>query len=379
MTQMKILSMSNCPLVESQGSGYAILNFSHGLRNRGHEIDLFDPNAFEPFSFLRKAKRYRQALGMLFFTLCKLNTQHYDIVEFYGAESWLTVSILRRIQNRKFLLVSHTNGLETHCCEVLIQFLGSASLNGLPSKWYQFNQNILLEKAFTQVDGIVTVSEYDRSYALKQNYQDKLHVALVEYGLIDSFLNINVDFHRKPIVGYCGSWVARKGIKTIQTDLCQLLTHFPDCLFKIIGVDLSFNKEEWFPPEIISRIEVIPFVELKNDLKKIYQSISIFIVPSVYESFGLVTAEAMACGCAVVANKTGFAANLKHRQEALILDEPVSPFIYESVKELLLNESLRLQIAKAGYQRVQSLRWDLAVDRLEQTYQKWLQELRQVQ
>ncbi|MEQ8752650.1 MAG: glycosyltransferase family 4 protein [Coleofasciculus sp. G1-WW12-02] len=379
MTQMKILSISNCSQVESQGSGYAILNFSHGLRNRGHEIDLFAPNAFEPFSFLRKAKRYRQALGMLFFTLCKLNTQHYDIVEFYGAESWLTASILRRIQNRKFLLVSHSNGLETHCRGVLVQFLGAASLNGLPPKWYQFNQNILLEKAFTQVDGIVTVSEYDRSYALKQNYQDKLHVALVEYGLIDSFLNINVDFHRKPIVGYCGSWVARKGIKSIQTDLSQLLTDFPDCLFKIIGVDLSFDKEKWFPPEIISRIEVIPFVESKNDLKTIYQSISIFIVPSVYESFGLVTAEAMACGCAVVANKTGFAANLKHRQEALILDEPVSPFLYESVKELLLNESLRLQIAKAGYQRVQSLRWDLAVDRLEQTYQKWLQELRQVQ
>ncbi|MHC5831021.1 MAG: hypothetical protein ACYT04_87450, partial [Nostoc sp.] len=53
-------------------------------------------------------------------------------------------------------------------------------------------------------------------------------------------------------------------------------------------------------------------------------------------------------------------------------DEPLSPYLYEAVKELLLNESLRMKIAQIGYERVQTLRWDLAIDKLEMTYSEWL-------
>ena len=97
---------------------------------------------------------------------------------------------------------------------------------------------------------------------------------------------------------------------------------------------------------------------------------------SIYESFNLVSAEAMACGCALVANKTGFAASLKHREEAMLIDQPLSPYLYEAVKELLLNESLRMKIAQMGYERVQNLRWDLAIDKLEMTYSEWLVDFR---
>ncbi len=372
---MKILSISNCPLLEFQGSGYAILNFSQALRDRGHQVDLYSPENFELFHTSVRAKQYRQALGMLFFVLYKISKNYYDIIEFYGAESWLTVSILSKIRKRQFSLVSHSNGIEPHVTEEMLKYFNNKSIDGNPRKWYQLDQSWLFEKAFTEVDGIVTVSEYDRNYALKQNYQDDSHILTIEHGLPKGFIDLKVEFSRKPIVGYCGSWIARKGIKTIQTDVPRLLREFPNCSFKLIGVGSHFQKEAFFNSEICSRIEIIPFVENKGELQNIYQSISILIVPSIYESFGLVIAEAMACGCAVVANNTGWAASLKQGEEAMIIEEPVSPLLYKSVKELLLNESLRLQIAKAGYQRVQSLRWDSAVDRLEKIYQKWLKEL----
>lgn len=376
--RMRILTISNCPLVESQGSGYVIINFCRGLLERGHQVDLYGPESYEPFKFWRsKAKSYRQALGMLFFALIQLNKKNYDVVEFYGGESWLAASVLSMIYNRRYLLVSHSNGLETYAEKLLLKYLNSTSGDELPRKWYQLNQAALIKKAFTKVDGIVTVSKEDRNYALKYRYNNDERIVAIENCLPDTFLDLKVNFQRKPVIGYCGSWLPRKGIKLIESDITKLLINFPECLFKIIGVDASFCKEEHFPATVCSQIEVIPFVASKQELQNIYQSISIFILPSIYESFGLVIAEAMACGCAIAATKTGFAANLRDGEEAIAIAEPLSPHLYESVSKLLLNEPLRLQVAKKGYQRVQQLRWESAVEQLEKTYLKWLGELRQ--
>jgi glycosyltransferase involved in cell wall biosynthesis len=374
---MKILSLSNCPLIESQGSGYVIVNFCRRLRDRHHEVDLFGPESYEPFSFLKgRATSYRQAVGMLFFTLRQLSQKKYDIVELYGGESWLTASILRRIPNRKFLLVSHSNGIETRYYNTLVESSKIGLIESPFKNWYQINQTALFKNAFTQVDGIVTVSEDERQYALACQYQDTSHVVAIENSLPDDYIGLSVEFERKPVIGYCGSWIPRKGIKLIQSDITRLLTEFPDCIFKLIGVGYNFKQEDYFPGAITPQIEVIPFVEDKQSLQKIYQSISILIVPSIYESFGLVTAEAMACGCAVVVSKIGWGASLKDNQEALVLNNLISPQLYQAVKKLLLDETLRLKIAQSGYHRVQSLRWSCAVEKLENTYLEWLQEFR---
>lgn len=166
---MKVLTISNCPLVELQGSGYVIVNFSRSLRTRGHEVDLFGPESYEPLQFLKgRATSYRQALGMLFFTLRKIAKKQYDVVEFYGGESWLIASVLKRIQNRNFLLVSHSNGLETRYYEALVKYSKTGYINHPFSKWYQFNQSQLFVNAFTQVDAIVTVSQDEQKYAIKK-------------------------------------------------------------------------------------------------------------------------------------------------------------------------------------------------------------------
>src|SRR5215210_5973555 len=136
---MRILAISNSPLLEHQGSGYAILNFSRGLRQLGHEVDLFGPDSFLPFQKFRKALTYRQSIGMVPLVLRQLRKTHYDIIEFYGAESWLAASLLRRLPNRQFLMTVHSNGLETHSYEVMMRHLGTTSSDGTPNRWYQLD------------------------------------------------------------------------------------------------------------------------------------------------------------------------------------------------------------------------------------------------
>lgn len=372
---MKILSISNCPLVESQGSGYVTVNFCKGLSQLGHEVDSFGPDTYEPLQFMRgRANNYRIALGMLGFTLQQIRQKDYDIIEFYGGDSWLTVLILNYFWKNKYLLVSHSNGLETQFNEVMKQY---AKLLNTHQKWYQIDQSFLFENAFKFVHGIVTQSNYDRDYALQHQYGDKEHILTISSGLLEDYLGLSVDFNRPPILGYCGSWIARKGIQLIQQDIPKILKEFPQCQFKIIGVGKDFHKEDYFPIEICDRIEVIPFIESKKELAKVYQSISIMLVPSIYESFGLAIAEAMACGCAVITSPVGFGANLEHEKEALLLEKLISPALYQGVKILLHDETFRVKLAQQGYQNVQKLSWAVAISQLEKTYLNWLQENRE--
>src|SRR5437899_9618330 len=184
---MRILTISNCPLVETQGSGYVILNFCRGLRNRGHHVDVFGPESFEPFQFLRsKGRIYRQTIGMVLLAFRQLMKERYDVIEYYGAESWLSILILRAIPKRKFLLVTHSNGLETHCYERLLKYLGTTTLDGSSPKWYQVDQSPVNKLAFTKSDGLITVGIDDRNFAVKNAYQDDAHIIAIENYLLES-------------------------------------------------------------------------------------------------------------------------------------------------------------------------------------------------
>jgi glycosyltransferase involved in cell wall biosynthesis len=366
---MNVLSLSNSPLTKEQGSGYVVMNFAEGLRDRGHEVDAFGPADFDPLPGLRgKLKRYRLTMGIAYKALEQVSRKKYDLIEIYGAEGWLAVNLLSK-PAKKPLIVSHSNGIEPHVTAVMKELgKGTASHSG----WYKNFIASAERSYFDRSHALVTVSEYDRDYALKQHFQKPSRIVAINNALPDAYLGQKIDLNRSRVVGFCGSWIARKGSDLIKSDIAKVLNRFPDSIFKLVGVGPNFVKEEHFPAEICDRIEIIPFVSDKEALRQIYQSISILIMPSLYESFGLVAAEAMSSGCALVSAKTGFAYELTDLREAVILAQPVSPKLEEAVSMLLTNDSLRRKIAKAGYERVQHLRWDASIDTLERNYQNWL-------
>lgn len=375
VSRMKFLVISNCPLLYHQGSGYVILNVAKGLEALGHEVETYGPDDFEPWEKVRYARSYKVALGMLLFTFRKVMRTKYDIVIFYGGEAWLALQLLYRIPNRKFLIVSNSNGLETRYMDVMESFFGDFSYNNKPRRWYQLDQRKLYEKAFFLSDGIVTNNEEDRLYGIEKQYKDEQHIVSVDLGIGEAFLGITPDFSNTRTLGFCGSWIKRKGTDAIGKDISRVLKENSDYKLILIGAGKEFTKESFFDSDVCNQIIVHAEVKSKKVLIQIYKSISIFILPSFYESFGLVMAEAMACGCALVATNTGFASGLSDH-EAVIMEEPYSPSLYYAVKKLILNEGLRKKIAVNGYKRVQSLKWKESVLRMERTYQKWLADFR---
>src|SRR5438128_1745278 len=113
MKRLRILTFSNCQPLASEGSGQIALAYTKGLRSAGHVVDFMVPDDYEILQWLRpRANSHRQALGMWISASRKLRRNEYDIVEFYGGEAWLAISCLAKRQNRRFLLVQHSNGPE---------------------------------------------------------------------------------------------------------------------------------------------------------------------------------------------------------------------------------------------------------------------------
>jgi glycosyltransferase involved in cell wall biosynthesis len=369
---VRVLTLSNSPLDESLGSGYVALRYAGGLRARGHQVETLGPADYEPLPGLRSAIRYRQALGMAGVSILRLARGDYDVLECYGGEAWLALAVLARLPRRRFLLVCHSNGLETHCAAVLRAAAGAHPRR----RWYQLEHAALAARGFRDCDALVTVAHYDRDYALRQGYAAPDRVLAIDNPLPDSYLGLPLNGDREPVIGYCGSWLPRKGTALIERDLPPLLRDFPAWRLALVGVGRDFRPGEHFPADLLPRISVVPHADRETDLRHLYQGFALAILPSIYESFGLTGAEAMACGCALVASPVGFAAGLRHGEEAFLLPDGASPSLYTSLKAMIEDAELRRRIARGGHRRVQALHWDAAVARLEAAYLAWLAELR---
>ncbi|MEO8035708.1 MAG: glycosyltransferase family 1 protein [Acidobacteriota bacterium] len=102
-------------------------------------------------------------------------------------------------------------------------------------------------------------------------------------------------------------------------------------------------------------IEVTGFVD-RQRLRTLYREATLFVYPSRYEGFGIPPLEAMACGTAVVATKTG--AIPEFAGEAALLVEPGDrPALRKAILRALGSSELRRDLAARGVERAATYGW----------------------
>ena len=363
---MNILMLSNCPLVESQGSGYVILNTSLSLQELGHTVELVSPESLILFPVINasRARNYRINVGMAAWVFKnKKKVALFDLIICYGAEISLAIFSIKKILKLSTPIILHSNGIELHAGYRMRQVAQENNVQ----KWYHFDQSKIFKYTYESVDAIITVSEYDMHYAADQLHINRRKLYSIEPCLPNVFFenSIHSTSHNSKTISFCGSWIVRKGSHVMQEVIPLFLRNHPLYKFRLIGVGVSFDPSEYFPQDILSRIEVFPFIEGKLELIELYRTSSILLFPSLYESFGLVAAEAMYCGCAVICGNTGFAASLKNNEEALILKEVTPSYLYDALEELVTHPELRMKLAANGQIRTKKLKWALYKNNLE--------------
>jgi glycosyltransferase involved in cell wall biosynthesis len=309
------------------------------------------------------------ALGMLIVGLRQMRKYSYDVIECYGGESWLLMWLLSKRPHRKWKLIHHSNGIESHAELHLASARKKNVLPPLP-RYRRVSLVKLYDLGVRCADYLVTVSNRDKEFALHKKLCRPKAVMAIENSLPEEFLGLSVKSLRPKVIGYCGNWVPIKNINVIAKDIFYFLSENRDWRFEVVGAGSSSIKAHPDFKHVQDQVTCLESVS-RTALRSWYESIAILILPSIYESFGLVAAEAMACGCAVLATKTtGFAGSLQHDQAVFLMDSEDSPGLYKALIFAVKDESLRQRVGMSGYECVQRLSWKRALDSMESVYKE---------
>lgn len=90
-----------------------------------------------------------------------------------------------------------------------------------------------------------------------------------------------------------------------------------------------------------------------SDTVPLLQASDIYVMASVGEAFGMALAEAMGCGAAVVASRSGaFIEMVENGQSGLLVPALDACALADAIQKLIRDDNLRSQVARNGVERV---------------------------
>jgi glycosyltransferase involved in cell wall biosynthesis len=107
----------------------------------------------------------------------------------------------------------------------------------------------------------------------------------------------------------------------------------------------------------------------QSDLVALYNLADVFVLPSLYEGFGLPPLEAMACGCPVIVSNRGSLPEIV-RDAALLLDPENIDSLVGALQSVIHTPSLRTSLVEKGLARVSEFSWTTAARKTLEVYKE---------
>ena len=150
--------------------------------------------------------------------------------------------------------------------------------------------------------------------------------------------------------------MGRKGLSFLLKSL-KLLKE--ENIFLIIAGrgDKKYYQRE---AESLGVDNIIRFAGQRGDIHKFYASADIFVLPTLYEPFGMVVTEAMASGLPVVVSRQAGASELiTDGEDGVLIDNPSDhEEIARRLIPLIRDNGLRQRMGNKARQKVEKISWD---------------------
>ena len=204
----------------------------------------------------------------------------------------------------------------------------------------------------------------------------------VTYAGVDSFFTANTSRRDRSeddpfSLLFCGRLNGpheQKGVDVLLKSLPLILRH-RKVLLNVIGTGPRLTQYQALAGElgITEHVRFLGFVE-HQEMPRHYQQADLFVLLSRRESFGLVLAEAMACGLPVVATTAGAIPEVVEDGVTGVLVPPDDPKTLANAILSLLSDGPRLQaMGRAGVERVRErFTWDKVAQRVIESYHTML-------
>lgn len=250
-------------------------------------------------------------------------------------------------------------------------------------------------KIIAKADRLIAATQAERVQMLMLYRADRRRIEIVPPGVdLDRFQPVsqwmakkclNIEPTRKLLV-WAGRIEPLKGIDNILYALALIQKATPDLasqtsLFIVGGnpfSDTPDNEEMRRLQNLVRRLEIeqmVCFVGAKpqTELHYYFNAAEAVLVPSDYESFGMVALEAMACGTPVIASEVGGLAFLvKDGETGYHVPTRDPATLAERIYQITSNPEKRAQMGRAAQQQAKEYSWEHITDRLVEIFNEAL-------
>ncbi len=327
--------------------------------------------------------------------------ENIEVVEGHYRDGMLAADMLcskieQETGRRPIMLVtSHSLGHKKY--ERNLPQYQSGNISKEEWQWHNFEQRIAHEKyAFDASDIIIATSPDEQRRLLEKPYlSEREKITIIPPGYNDSIFaplspqeinklkyhfeykdlhneDCSIDLTDKKVVSSLGRVVRDKGFCELSKSMAEIMKEDPNIIYMVSGEATNPVTKEC--QEILKgfedRVIFLPSLN-QNEMARVYNISSVFVMSSLNEAFGMVPIEAMGCKTAVIVGRSGFN-DFAHcadiRDDYQNYNNTIGLYApsqeedrwrqVKALKLLLTNEELRKQIAENGYNYVRNnLTW----------------------
>lgn len=383
-----MISLHTCPLsrpgiLAAGGMNVVVLNFAKELAKLGWQVDVFtrqhegtEKKVTQVGSGLRVVhlpvnSRIEDFAGQVMH-FWKKEGKKPDFLYAHYYLSGLAAKIIKEKMNLSYAVTFHTLGAMKKI------YVGENN-----------PQRIKAEKAVgKEARLIITTTPLEKRVLLNHYHLSRKKIVVVLPG-VDSRL-----FHPrsrktarqrlslpkdKKIILFVGRFDPVKGVgrllRAVQS-LSRAQANFTDNFRVLLIGGNTRARRFWQLPEVVKIRRTILRYQLDCCVKFLgfrphrqlvwyYAAADVVVLPSFYESFGLVALEALACGAAVLATKVGGLRFLiKDGKNGLLFANHRAQQLAEKLWRLLDDESLRQSLGKEAVKLAKAYRWELSAKKV---------------
>jgi len=346
------------------------------VEENGHRIEVFWVPLMSIFTNKHpKFKSYLPPKLTAFRYLNALNYNDYDVIHLLAFGHILTdfINLVAR---------SHRKILTIHGFPKYVESQGNASF--FTKLLYKLYTNTLARFTLNSTDTITVVTKFVAEECLKNGIKPH-KVKIISNGIdLDRYINVKYDLLQEKYKimkeDVLLLSIARidwfKGFENAIEPIDQLMkkTNRP-FKYMIIGAIedryyYSKLKKQIESKGIKNNVIFTGFIDHSLKLQALTRA-DIFLVPSLHESFGIVSLEAMAMGKPIVAsNLEGISCILDHMSTGFLVQAGRPIEIADAITNLLDNPELRNKLSSNAKIEVKKYDWNKIMDNYEMIYRQ---------
>lgn len=255
------------------------------------------------------------------------------------------------------------------------------------------NRTRVEQEIMAFADRIVAATPLDRQQMLKLYHVEESKIVVIPCGVnLELFRPIDPQEARhklglpdeRRMFLFVGRVDPVKGLNVLLEAMCELTRRVKPCQARdltlaVIGGDYESHLEALTSDlkclkdirRDLGLEDLVVFIgsRAQEDLPYYYSAAIACVMPSLYESFGMVALEAMACGTPVIASRVGgLTFTVRDGETGFLVPERDPKALAEKLELVLTDECLRRRLGRRATQVAASYSWDIVTDTIEELY-----------